>query len=159
MRDFLLGLAFAIAGVAIVAVARTYPTMPTLQFGPGLFPSMIGVGMFVGGTLLACRRVKVLRAAKASPIAALKHYDYRALLMSLVPCALIVFYILAADRLGAALCMAISMAALMLMRGARLWVAIVVSGAVAGMIFWLFSRYLLIPLPSGTLLASTPLAG
>ncbi|WP_280338247.1 tripartite tricarboxylate transporter TctB family protein [Salinicola acroporae] len=70
-----------------------------------------------------------------------------------MPCALIVFYILASEWLGAPLCMAVSMLILMLLRGARPWLSLIVSLVVATAIYLLFSRYLLIPLPEGTLLS------
>lgn len=156
MRDFLLGLAFAIGGGVVIAVAQTYPTMPSLQFGPSLFPSLIGGGMVIGGLILALTQVHQLKAAIAGPRSGPRNlatrYDYRSLLISLVPCALIVFYILTSETLGAPLCMALSMLLLMLMRGAKLWLSLVVSIAIAAAIYLLFSRYLLIPLPEGTLL-------
>ena len=44
---------------------------------------------------------------------------------------------------------------LMLIRGARLWLSLLVSIIVAAAIYVLFSRYLLIPLPEGTLFSQT----
>ncbi|KAA0020631.1 tripartite tricarboxylate transporter TctB family protein [Salinicola corii] len=153
MRDFLLGLAFVIGGGVVIAVAQTYPTMPALQYGPSLFPSLIGGGMVIGGLVLALTRIGQLRIAFAGPRSQTPRYDYRGLLISLLPCALIVFYILASEWLGAPLCMAVSMLILMLLRGARPWLSLVVSLVVAAAIYLLFSRYLLIPLPEGTLLS------
>ncbi|MDF3919195.1 tripartite tricarboxylate transporter TctB family protein [Salinicola sp. LHM] len=155
MRDFLLGLAFMIGGGVVIAVAQTYPTMPALQFGPSLFPSLIGGGMVIGGLVLALTRVGQLKNAFAGPRSQVASYDYRGLLISLLPCALVVFYILASEFLGAALCMAASMLVLMLIRGARLWLSLLVSIIVAAAIYVLFSRYLLIPLPEGTLFSQT----
>ncbi|MGM8850143.1 MULTISPECIES: tripartite tricarboxylate transporter TctB family protein [Salinicola] len=153
MRDFLLGLAFVIGGGVVIAVARTYPTMPALQFGPSLFPSLIGGGMVIGGLVLALTRVGRLRSAFAGPRSQTTSYDYRSLLISLLPCALIVFYILTSEFLGAPLCMALSMLLLMQVRGAKLWLSLIVSIVIAAAIYLLFSRYLLIPLPEGTLLS------
>ncbi|WP_110668030.1 tripartite tricarboxylate transporter TctB family protein [Salinicola halophilus] len=153
MRDFLLGLVFAIGGGVIVAVARTYPTMPTLQFGPSLFPTIIGIGMILGGVLLTLTSLTAWRAALGDSRGVVGRFDWRGLALSLVPCALVVFYILTAEILGAMICMAVSMLALMLMRGARLWLAVIVALVVSGTIYWLFSRYLLIPLPEGLLLS------
>ncbi|WFF40070.1 tripartite tricarboxylate transporter TctB family protein [Salinicola endophyticus] len=153
MRDFLLGLAFAIGGGVVIAVAQTYPTMPSLQYGPSLFPSLIGGGMLIGGALLALSQVRVLAARRHAPEdPGLSRYDYRGLALSLVPCALIVFYILAAETLGAGLCMLLSMWLLMLIRGAKWWLALGVALVVSLIVTLLFSRYLLIPLPEGVLL-------
>ncbi|MGM8931516.1 tripartite tricarboxylate transporter TctB family protein [Salinicola halophyticus] len=153
MRDFLLGLAFVIGGGVVIAVAQTYPTMPALQFGPSLFPSLIGGGMVIGGLVLTLTRVGALKSAFAGPRSQASKYDYRGLLISLLPCALIVFYILTSEWLGAAPCMALSMLVLMLLRGAKLWLSLLVSIVIAAAIYLLFSRYLLIPLPEGILLS------
>lgn len=152
MRDFLLGLAFVIGGGVVIAVAQTYPTMPALQFGPSLFPSLIGGGMVIGGLVLALTRIGQLRSAFAGSRSQTASYDYRGLLISLLPCALIVFYILTSEFLGAPLCMALSMLILMQVRGAKLWISLIVSIVIATAIYMLFSRYLLIPLPEGALL-------
>lgn len=153
MKDFLLGLAFVIGGGVVIAVAQTYPTMPTLQFGPSLFPSLIGAGMAMGGAVLALSRVRALKTAWRESANGFAAYDYRGLAISLVPCALVVFYILASDTLGAPLCMMLGMLLLMLIRGARSWLSLLVSIVVATLIYVLFSRYLLIPLPEGTLIS------
>ena len=152
MRDFLLGLAFMISGAVVIGVARGYPTMPSLQYGPSLFPSLIGVGMVMGGALLSLLHLPRLKRAAWTSVEHAPRHDYKSLALSLVPGGLIVFYILAVETLGAMLCMASSMLVLMLMRGTRPWLALIVSAVAALAIYWLFSRYLLIPLPQGTLI-------
>lgn len=152
MRDFLLGLAFMISGAVVIGVARGYPTMASLQYGPSLFPTLIGAGMVGGGALLALWHLPPLKRASAAPVTHAGGYDYKSLLMSLVPGALIVFYILAGETLGAPLCMLLAMLVLMHLRGVRLRTSLPVASVAALAIYWLFSRYLLIPLPEGTLM-------
>ena len=53
MKDFMLGLAFMAAGAIVYVVAQGFPTMPSLQYGPSLFPSLIGGGFMIGGLILA----------------------------------------------------------------------------------------------------------
>lgn len=58
----LLGLLIALLGIAVIWSVRSFPNMPGHAFGPGLFPSMIAVGLLVCGGLLLAR---TLRSAPA----------------------------------------------------------------------------------------------
>lgn len=70
----------------------------------------------------------------------------------LLPPLAIVFYIFASGYLGAMITMAVIMFVLMIMRNTLPWVALVASLLVALAIYFIFSHYLLIPLPQGVLL-------
>lgn len=152
MKDFILGLCFMTAGVITLYVARQYPTMPSLQFGPSLFPSLIGGGFFIGGLVLAATHFTAFRQqlanARSGTVAAV---DYRLFLISLLPCVLVVFYVMGSEYLGAAITMAIIMLILMLVKKAPFLLALLVSIVASAIIYMLFSRYLLIPLPEGLL--------
>jgi putative tricarboxylic transport membrane protein len=150
MKDVMLGLCFMVAGIVTIYVARQYPTMPSLQFGPSLFPSLIGGGFFIGGLVLAASQFSTLRQ-RASEHRMAWSIDYQAILVSLLPCGLIVFYILASDYLGTAISLATMMFVLMLVRRTPWLLALGVSVAASLVIYFVFSRYLLIPLPEGLL--------
>lgn len=150
MKDMILGLCFMVAGIVTIYVARQYPTMPSLQFGPSLFPSLIGGGFFLGGLVLAATQFPTLRQ-RASEGRVAWRIDYQALLIALLPCALVVFYILASDYLGTAICLTAMMFVLMLVRKTPWLLALGVSVAASLVIYFVFSRYLLIPLPEGLL--------
>ncbi|GAB2781501.1 hypothetical protein GCM10027040_04400 [Halomonas shantousis] len=152
MKDVILGLCFMVAGIVTISVARQYPTMPSLQFGPSLFPSLIGGGFFIGGLVLAVSQFPTLRR-RAGEGRVVQPVDYQAILVSLLPCALIVFYILASDYLGTAISLATMMFVLMLVRKTPWLLALGVSVAASLVIYFIFSRYLLIPLPEGLLSA------
>ncbi|MFP3441569.1 hypothetical protein R0K18_27950, partial [Pantoea sp. SIMBA_133] len=66
MRDFILGLAFMLSGCIVIYVAQQYPTMSSLQFGPSLFPSLIGGGFLIGGLFLSVKQVPILKTQYAS---------------------------------------------------------------------------------------------
>lgn len=151
MRDILLGLAFMLLGAIVMTVASQYPTMASLQYGPSLFPSLIGGGFFVGGLVLSAIQLPTLKRQLSDKDESIKIFDFKAILVSLLPCALIIFYIFASDFLGAALCLGIIMLVLMLVKRTSLPLALCVSVIASLIIYFLFSRYLLIPLPEGLL--------
>ena len=150
MKDIILGLCFVISGGITLYIANQYPTMPSLQYGPSLFPSLIGGGFLIGGLILVATQLLALKQHGGIP-AAIKAIDYRMLLVSLLPCALIIFYIVGSDYLGAAVAMAIIMFLLMIVRKTPLPLALGVSIATSLIIYLIFSKYLLIPLPEGLL--------
>lgn len=151
MRDILLGLAFMLLGAIVMTVASQYPTMASLQYGPSLFPSLIGGGFFVGGLVLSAIQLPTLKRQLSDKDESIKIFDFKAILVSLLPCVLIIFYIFASDFLGAALCLGIIMLVLMLVKRTSLPLALCVSVIASLIIYFLFSRYLLIPLPEGLL--------
>ena len=55
--DLFLGLGFAIGGAVVVAASQTTPTIPGQAFGPGFFPFLIGCGLIAGGVVMATRAV------------------------------------------------------------------------------------------------------
>lgn len=151
MRDILLGLAFMLLGAVVITVASQYPTMASLQYGPSLFPSLIGGGFLVGGLVLSVIQLPTLKRQLSDKDESLRIFDFRSILVSLLPCALIIFYIFASEFLGAALCLGIIMLVLMLVKRTSLILALCVSVIASLVIYFIFSRYLLIPLPEGLL--------
>lgn len=157
MRDLFTGLAFVIAGISTIVTAQKFPTLPSLQYGPSLFPSIVGVGFCLGGALLAANalwnRKRVLAPQASTEATTLKDPSSgKSGLAMLLPPIAIVFYIFASGYLGAMITMAVIMFVLMIMRKTVPWVALVASLLVALAIYFIFSHYLLIPLPQGVLL-------
>lgn len=159
MRDVYAGLGFIIAGVVIIITAQQFPTLPSLQYGPSLFPSLIGGGFCIGGAVLAFsalwQRKKVFaHEVQGTPETAKPEGEKLNLALILPPLA-IVFYIFASDYIGALLSMIIIMLVLMLVRKTKPYIAVITSIVVSGIIYFIFSRYLLIPLPQGILLGGS----
>ena len=157
MRDFFIGLAFVVAGVATIITAQQFPTLPSLQYGPSLFPSIIGAGFCIGGAVLAANTLWSRKRAVAHqvPITAATLNEPpsgKAGLAMLLPPLAIVFYIFVSDYIGAMLTLAVIMFVLMILRKTAPWVALAASLLVSLAIYFIFSRYLLIPLPQGVLL-------
>lgn len=150
MRDFLIGLTFIIAGCITIYTAQQFPTIQSLQYGPSLFPSLVGGGFCLGGLTLA---FKNYRNAKISlqriKLQKNKAYDWESLLYSLLPAILIIFYIISIDYLGSLLTMSIMMFVLMKIRKTATISAIAISAIMSFTIYYAFSQYLLVPLPQG----------
>lgn len=152
MRDLFLGLTFMLLGAVVVTVASQYPTMASLQYGPSLFPSLIGGGFLIGGLVISVTQLLALKSQLLGTGASIRTaFDFRSILVSLLPCGLIIFYIFASEFLGAALCLGVIMFVLMLVRRTSLPLALCVSLIASLIIYFLFARYLLIPLPTGLL--------
>ncbi|MBE0404374.1 tripartite tricarboxylate transporter TctB family protein [Halomonas citrativorans] len=156
MRDVFAGIGFMIAGVVTIITAQQFPTLPSLQYGPSLFPSLVGGGFCIGGAVLTLNALWQRRKAAAQemqddPTLATPPSEKKSWAMVLPPIA-IVFYILASDYLGAMLTITIIMCLLMLFRKTKVYVALVTSVVMSSAIYFIFSHYLLIPLPQGVLL-------
>ena len=157
MRDFFTGLAFVIAGVATIVTTQQFPTLPSLQYGPSLFPSIVGAGFCIGDAILAAsalwnrkRAMPQQESMKASVLS--ETASEKTGLAMLLPPVAIIFYIFASDYIGAMLTLAVIMFVLMILRKTAPWVALAASLLVSLAIYFIFSRYLLIPLPQGVLL-------
>lgn len=159
MRDFYAGLGFIIAGIVTIITAQQFPTLPSLQYGPSLFPSLIGGGFCIGGAVLAFnalwhRKKAIAQGIQDTPETAKPEGEKINLALILPPLS-IVFYILASGYIGALLSMIIIMLVLMLVRKTSPYIAVATSIVVSGIIYFIFSRYLLIPLPPGVLLGGS----
>lgn len=159
MRDVYAGLGFIIAGVVTIITAQQFPTLPSLQYGPSLFPSLIGGGFCIGGAVLALNALWHRKKAFADEIQVTPekamHKNEKLSLALILPPLAIVFYIFASDYIGALLSMIIIMLVLMLVRKTKPYIAVATSIVVSGIIYFIFSRYLLIPLPQGILLGGS----
>ncbi|ETX10221.1 tripartite Tricarboxylate transporter (TTT) family protein, small transmembrane protein [Marinomonas ushuaiensis DSM 15871] len=152
MRDFLIGLAFIMLGGVVLMVASQYPTMSSLQYGPSLFPSLIGGGIVIGGLVISVSQLHILKKhIKEMKFSLNKETNLNSILMSLSPCALMIFYILFSEYLGALICMSIMIFILMIVRKVPLIFTLITSISSALIIYFLFSHYLLVPLPEGLL--------
>jgi putative tricarboxylic transport membrane protein len=56
--DLLTGLFILAAGLAVAGYAQTFPPMPGQPIGPGLFPTIIGLGLALTGAALAASGLK-----------------------------------------------------------------------------------------------------
>ena len=88
------GLALALLGAAVLWTSRAFPAVPGQQLGAGFLPALVGAG------LLLCGLALVLRSWRGRGYAAPTERAAEHVGSAFVIMAVIVFYVLLADRLG-----------------------------------------------------------
>jgi putative tricarboxylic transport membrane protein len=149
-NDALLGAIFLALSVAVLVLAQGFPNIPGQKIGPGAFPGLIA--LILGGCSLALiwrgwreRRSQHLIAVGAwltSP---------RHVRNFLVAVGALVFYILAADKLGFLICGAIILLAMFLTLRVRPAIAVPLAIMAPVVIHVIFYKLLRVPLPWGVL--------
>jgi putative tricarboxylic transport membrane protein len=151
----------ALGGLAAYGGSRL-PPVPGQQIGPNVFPLVVGIGLAICGGMIAFgigRRYEEEAEADLAKITSqiaietgedYPHSWWRGL-RALVPPALLLFYVLAVDRIGflptaAALVLTTSLAL-----GARLRLAVPMAIGAPLFVNLVFSKLLRVPLPSGLL--------
>jgi putative tricarboxylic transport membrane protein len=154
-NDAVIGIFFILFGGLLFYVTRNFPPMPGQAYGPDLFPRMIGACMAIAGAVLVVKGLRDRRegGAWAVPLAWMGHP--RAASNFILVVAVLVFYILASDRLGflitGFLCLFVLLAWL---RGFASWMSsAVIAVASVLAIQTLFGHLLRVPLPWGVLQA------
>jgi putative tricarboxylic transport membrane protein len=128
-------------GLAAILLAWDFPPIPGQAYGPGLFPTVLGVGLVLCGIGAALQPPPPRRAA-VTP---------RGRLAGLCFAAAPLVVILAWDLAGWPLIACVLCAALLLVGGARPLVALLAGVVFAAVTWVLFAMLLRVPLPRGPL--------
>jgi putative tricarboxylic transport membrane protein len=139
LTDRVTGGALAVLGAAAAYGGSLLPAVPGQDVGPAAFPMLIGGGLVLCGALIALGIGRGFEAPDAGAEGVPRFAGLRALL----PPALLVFYVAAADRLGFLPTAAAMVLAAALAFGARWRLALPLAVAAP----------LLVPLPAGLLTA------
>ncbi|MGH3424529.1 MAG: tripartite tricarboxylate transporter TctB family protein [Nocardioidaceae bacterium] len=158
-------------GIAVLLYVRSFPQLPDGAPGPALFPGIIGALFVFFGLILVIR--SFLHRGTASEARAgqdtaqdepapdeTEAGAFQSIITESIPARTawinalsvlgsIVFYLLVSDLLGFSLTMAVLLIALMWRLGARPVVAIASSVATTFVLYLVFERVLLVPLPTG----------
>ena len=159
-NDAILGAVLVVFAIAEIAYTRTFPSLHGQSYGPNLFPTIIGVGLFACGCILIVRGLLARRAQSTqasssdgahwidlSNMAESKSARINALLVILIP----LLYVLLSDQIGF---ITISIAAIFILLyrlGSSLLVAALLAVATTAVLQILFAKVLLVPLPPGWL--------
>lgn len=150
-NDAVIGVILIVFAVAEIAYTRTFPSLYGQEYGPDLFPILIGIGLIVCGAILIARGV----AARATePLAEAGDWvkdPHRLLNLALLFVGVLV-YILFADAIGFIPIALVVLTTLTIRLGARAVIAIPAALATTLVIHTLFAKILLVPLPWGVLL-------
>ncbi len=148
ISDTLVGAFLVALAIAILIHIQSYPLIPGQKYGPALFPGVIAVGLLGCGVLLVVRGVK----ARARFLAVADWVRNPVTLTNFAAiCAVLVFYVVAADGLGFLPTAALCLLALFLKLRVRPLPAIVVAAGASLVIHALFYKLLRVPLPWGVL--------
>lgn len=146
----------ALGGLAAYGGSRL-PPVPGQQVGPDVFPMVIGTGLCLCGVLIALgvghrfeeEAEADLAAHSDQPGSAAEPGRWWRGPMALIPPGLLLFYVLAVDRLGFALTAGLMVLTAALALGARLRLAIPLAIGAPIIVHLLFSKLLRVPLPPG----------
>jgi putative tricarboxylic transport membrane protein len=146
VNDALSGAGLAALGGVVLWHIQGFPAMPGQKFGPAWFPGVIAIGLLVCGVVL------MLRAERGTWLA-LPEWTRRARPIAGVASVIggLLFYVLAADRLGFHLTGLLLLTLWCRVLGAGWRISIAVSAIATLAIHMSFYKLLRIPLPWGVL--------
>jgi putative tricarboxylic transport membrane protein len=150
LNDAVFGLLFMLLGAAVLVAIQGYPKIPGQPVGPALFPGIIAAGLCVCGVLLVARG---WRARADHPwlawedwVRSPRHVAALAVLLGAI-----LFYILAADKLGFLPAAALVLLSLFLVLKVPPGRAVVIAVIAALVVHFAFYKLLRVPLPWGVL--------
>jgi putative tricarboxylic transport membrane protein len=158
LSDRITGIFIVGLGAAAAYVGSKLPPVPGQQVGPNVFPMVVGIGMMLCGGMIAAGvgrhfedEAEADLAAHSNASEARQRSWWIDGLRALLPPGLLVFYVLAGDRLGF-----LVTAALMVVTAARAlgggWLLALPLGVGAPILVSLaFGKLLRVPLPAGLL--------
>lgn len=149
MKDLIFGTTFIVLGITAIILAREFPVVPGMQYGADLFPTLIAIGMIIGGVILSFNALVRLRQTGVT--LHLPANFFRSGVGVLLPCLMVVAYILLSETLGSALMMCGIMLVLLLSQGVRGLPALAISVVATTIISLSFGHLLNVPLPTGPL--------
>lgn len=149
VRETAVGAGFVVAGALIVGATLSYPPGEPGQPGPALFPRLIGGLMMAFGAALAVQGARA--SAGGEPAAWRPRLAGPGFRNALAVVAAVLFYVLAAERLGFLLTAAVILFGLMWRLGVRPAAAAAVAAGFSLFVYALFSTILRVPLPGGLL--------
>jgi putative tricarboxylic transport membrane protein len=151
LNDAVIGIALILFALAMIAYTRTFPAMPGQDYGPALFPTLIGIGLIVTGVILIAsglrrRRVEPLFGGGEWLRSGPHVINFLAVIGGLV------LYIVASDSLGFIVTSLLLLFGwLVLFRGGKPISSFAIALAVTLGVDYAFSQLLLVPLPLGLL--------
>ncbi|WP_353150083.1 tripartite tricarboxylate transporter TctB family protein [Pollutimonas bauzanensis] len=150
VNDALIGLMLGIFSIFVLYMALSFPPIPGQNFGAGLFPKAIGIGMLICSVLLIVQGIKNKKNEPPMAMPAWLHDKAAVFRFLLVPASL-AFYFVMADFLGFLLTAGLLLLVLFLAFKVRWLTAIIVAVIGALLIHFMFYSILMVPLPWGLL--------
>ena len=151
INDAVIGSVLIVFALAMIGVTRTFPAMPGQDYGPALFPTLIGIGMIITGAILVAGGVARRRTEPWFHGGDwLRSRRHTACFLSIILGLLA--YILVSDWLGFILTSLLLLTVwLVLFRGGKPVSSFVIALGVTLAVNYAFTTFLLVPLPLGLL--------
>lgn len=150
-NDAVVGAAFLAIAAAMIAMTFSFPAFPGQQYGPNLFPRIIGAGIIGCSALLVVRGLR----ERAAGGRWLQRDDWTGIPRRVASFALMLaamaFYVVASEPLGFIPCAFLIQLVLFLWFGVRPLTAGVVAAAMTLLVHWFFGSMMRVPLPRGIL--------
>lgn len=157
ISDRITGVALVGLGAAAYYGGSLLPPVPGQQVGPNVFPMVVGGGLVFCGALIAMHVGATFEEAAEADLAA--HSDHPTVetpapawlnaLKTLLPPLLLMFYVLAVDRLGFVPTAFVIILLTSLAMGARLKLALPLALIAPFGVHLIFYKLLRVPLPAG----------
>jgi len=151
VNDAVIGAVLVLFAAVMIWQTRTFPAMPGQDYGPALFPVLIGIGLIISGGILVAgglaRRRTEPWVGGAEWLHSRRHVRN---LLAIVGG--LVLYILVSDQLGFVFTAGpLLFVWLVLLRGGHALSSLVIAIVVTLVVDYAFTRLLLVPLPLGLL--------
>ena len=146
LSELHLGILAALGGIILLFSSAHFAPLPGQAYGAGTMPRLIGWCAILLGCFMVATSLKHLREM-AKPHLADWVRTPRLALAALATLAVIVFYILFSEVLGFIPTSFVSLLGLMLVLRTRWLTAVLASAAATLVVYYGFSRMLMVPLP------------
>ncbi len=141
-----IGLFQIVFGIAVFLYARTFPDLENGMPGPSLFPAVLAVLFIFTGIILVVQGVRSGERVLKLDTSELSRSGIVNILLVL---AIILFYILLSDLLGFQIISFVILVFLMKLLNVSTRWSLIMAGGVTFIIYILFAKMLLVPLPWG----------
>jgi hypothetical protein len=133
-------------------VARTFPALPGVPYGPGLFPTIIAGFMIFGGCILIFKGIREVKKSGWLTLEPWAKSPRTYFTLGLIFSALL-FYILFSDQLGFLITSIIIIFSLLLWTRGRenFFSSLIISVIFSLIIYLIFVKFMRVPLPGGLL--------
>lgn len=150
INDAIFGLVLAILGALVLFTVQSFPKIPGQQVGPALFPGLIAAGILICGVALMVRGWRQRQAAPwVMPGDWVRSPRHVAAFVLLV--ASVLFYIVAAQKLGFLLTATLILTAMFYVLRVPLGKSLLIAVIASLVIHFMFYKLLRVPLPWGIL--------
>lgn len=145
------GVVLIIFALAVIAYSTTFPSLHGQDYGPNLFPTIIGLGLIVCGAILV---IQGFAQKATTPMVVIGEWaqDRSNVVNVAILIGSIAFYILISDWLGFILTSLLILTTLLVRLGSTWSTSLIVAVVTTFIIHTLFAKVLLVPLPWGILL-------